>query len=144
MIILQRCCMCVSLCVFFQLFLYRTLFLDAIIIIENGILSAFSSATTEQNNDTDIETNDCIPLSICVPFCCCYYYFESCDMIHNVLRFMAIRKESFTVYPYQAINASFGVSNDAQRTVFFLSVCVCLCYHREPAKQLQYVASVGL
>lgn len=70
-------------------------------IIENGISSAFSSVSGKRNNDTDIETNECIPLSVLV-----VVSLILCDMIHNMLRFMAIRKEPFTVHPYQVIHSS--------------------------------------
>lgn len=80
----------------------------------------------EQNNDTDIETNDCIPLSIRFFFHVVVgvvVIFESCDMIHNVLRFMTIRKEPFTVYPYQS-HQRFRLEYQMMLSALFSCVCI--------------------
>lgn len=49
--------------------------------------------------------------------------FESCDMIHNVLRFMTIRKEPFTVYPYQS-HQRFRLEYQMMLSALFSCVCI--------------------
>lgn len=117
MIILQWCCMCVCVCVFFSVISlphivprcnhhYWKRYFECIQFGDHGAKQWHGYWNKWLHSS----------FKMCA-FCCCYYYFESCDMIHNVLRFMAIRKESFTVYPYR----------NHQRFVWSIKWCSAHC-----------------